>query len=220
MRLNKKRKRSGWTSAFMITAGFLALFIWLDVITRPVIKGVIEYHAKVFATRLLNEAMELQLEESEVGYGSLVAITRGENGDVMSIEADMAQINRLKTQLNLAVVDRLENEKNREIQLPVGTIVGNQFTSGRGPEITIKIIPTGYVQSEIQNRLSSAGINQTLHQIMLKVSVQVIAVMPGYNVRTETSTNFPIAETVIVGRIPQGYASIETGAATFAPIQS
>ena len=220
MRLNKKRRKSGGTTAFMVFAGMLALIIWLDVITRPVIKGVIEYHAKVFATRLLNEAMEQQLEVSEIGYGNLVAITRGANGDVMSIEADMAEINRLKTQLSLAVVDRLENEKDREIQLPVGTMIGNQFTSGRGPQVTIKIIPTGYVQSEIQNRLSSAGINQTLHQIMLNVSVQIIAVTPGYNIRTETSTNFPIAETVIVGRIPQGYASIETGVATFAPIQS
>ena len=219
VKINRRKRKRGGMTAFMIAAGLLALFIWLDVITRPVIKGVIEYQAKVFATRLINEAMEWQLDASGVSYSNLIAITRGTDGDVTSIEADMAQINRLKTQLSLAVVDRLENEKDREIQLPVGTMVGNQFTSGRGPVITIKIIPTGYVQSEIQNRLSAAGINQTLHQIMLKISVQIIAVMPGYNVKTETSTNFTIAETVIVGNIPQGYASIETGVATFSPIE-
>ena len=67
--------------------------------------------------------------------------------------------------------------------------MGGQILSGRGPEVEFRVIPAGYVHTEIYNQFQSAGINQTLHQIMLKVDATVSAVMPIYTVTTEVTTN-------------------------------
>lgn len=204
--LSARPRRRGAAVLFIAVACILVLMIWIDSAIRPAVESVISYQAKVFATRIINDAMLTQMEQDVISYGELVKIVRDENGEVKSIEADMVAINRLKSNMSDTIIARLEQSENRKISIPVGTVIGNQFTSGRGPLVEIKVLPTGYVQSEIYNQFVSAGINQTSHQIMLKINVQMIAVLPGYSVKTDTVTNFCIAETIVVGKIPQGYA--------------
>lgn len=214
-RREASRKNRVLWALFLITAVALAAAVWIDMSMRPVIENIVAYQARIQAARLVNEAVLEQLERGGADYDRLVRLTRSGDGEVMSIEADMMQINRLKSLMSASVVARLTSEANREFSVPAGTLMGNHFTSGRGPMVVIKTVPTGYVQSEIYNKFSSAGINQTLHQIMLDVNVQTLAVLPGYSVKTETVTNICIAETIIVGKIPQGYASIGGEPATY-----
>lgn len=215
---SKPKRRRGLMAALIVAATLVALEVWLNSIMRPVIENIVEYQAQIFATRLINETMLSQMEKDDVSYDKLVRIVHTESGEISSIEADMAQINRFKSRVSAAVIENLEQMENQSISVPLGTIIGNQFTSGRGPLVEIKVVPKGYVQCEIYNEFSSAGINQTLHQIMLQVTVQMTAVLPGYSIETETLTNFCIAETVIIGNIPQGYASFGQGAATYAAV--
>lgn len=215
-----RRKRRGSGVFLFLTAIVIAAAILTDMALRPAATEIIAYQAKVFATKQINSAMLEQLESEKLGYERFVKITRDENGEIKSLEADMLQINRLKSKLSGGIVKKLENRENQSASVPLGTILGSQLTSGRGPFVEVRMIPTGYVQTEIYNKFTSAGINQTLHQIMLGVTVHTTAVLPGYNVRTETQTAFCIAETVIIGDIPMGYAAIGETAATFAPFQN
>ena len=50
--------------------------------------------------------------------------------------------------------------------------------------------------------LSDAGINQTRHQILLDVTVAVEILLPGSTLNTEIGAQIPVAETVIVGTVP------------------
>ena len=213
---NRRRHPAGRRSnarmpLLLIGAGILALIFLIDAQIRPVIESMTAYQAKVLAVRAMNEAMARELQKGSYSYGDLVAVTRGPDGEVKSIEADMAAINGLKTRMGEGIVSSLELGENRRISLPLGTLMGNQFTSGRGPKIEIRVVPAGAVSTRIYNQFASAGINQTLHQIMLEATVQMAAVLPGYSVQTETVTNYCIAETIIVGGIPQGYASFIAG---------
>lgn len=213
-----RRRKKAPFRLLLIAAAILGLALLADNAMRPAIENIVSYQTRVFAARQINEAMLEQLERSDAGYGELVRVVRGNSGEIMSIQADMAQINRLKSSMSDSIIRKLQDGGNQEISIPVGTMIGNQLTTGRGPLITVQVTPTGYVQSEIFNRFSSAGINQTLHQVMLRVNVQMLAMLPGYNIKTETETNFCIAETVIVGEVPQGYASIGGEKAVFAPV--
>lgn len=213
-----RRKRRGFGVFLALTAMVTAVFIFTDMSLRPVVEEMVAYQAKVFATKMINAAMIEQLENEGSGYERFVRIMRDDSGGIEALEADMLQINRLKSNLGGNIARKLEERGSQTISVPIGTILGSQFTSGRGPLVDIRMIPGGYVQTEIHDKFTAAGINQTLHQIMLGVTVQMTAVFPGYNVRTETQTNFCIAETVIVGNIPQGYASIGETAAAFAPV--
>jgi hypothetical protein len=74
--------------------------------------------------------------------------------------------------------------------------------------VTVRIMPLGSVQTRLYQQFTEAGINQTLHRIMLEVDFQVATVFPGYVVATDTTSSYPVAETVIVGKVPDAYLQI------------
>lgn len=203
------RGHSGGVTIILIGLAIILVIVLLDMRMRPVIESVAAYQAKVFASRTINDAMIDELEDSGVSYDELVKVTQSSDGVVTSIQTDMVGVNRLKSRMTKTIVQQLENREKQLVRVPLGTLIGNQITSGRGPAVEIEVIPTGYVVTEVYNQFTSAGINQTLHQIMLKTSVRMIAILPGYSVETETVSNFCVAETVIVGSIPEGFTQID-----------
>lgn len=190
-------------------AVILILVVFVDMRIRPAVEDMIAYQARARAFQTINTAVLQALEGEAVTGGDIVRVTRAGDGSIASIETDIVAVNRLKAQVAGAVADELEKADSRIVRVPLGTLLGSQIVAGRGPEVEMRVIPVGYVQSELYNEFVSAGINQTLHRILLKVSVQMAGVMPGYSVRTETSTNFCVAETVIVGAIPDGYTIVD-----------
>ena len=92
--------------------------------------------------------------------------------------------------------------EEQQIAIALGTLSGVQLLSGRGPDVHLRVEPAGYLTSEVENRFESAGINQTRHQIMLLLDMRVMAIIPGYTTSTEIHTEYCLAETVIVGTVP------------------
>ena len=81
--------------------------------------------------------------------------------------------------------------------------------SGIGPDINIKFIDTGIVETKVRSEFESSGINQTIHRIYLDVSVRVSILTP-YNVVDETIKNeVVLVENVIVGLVPSTYYNLE-----------
>lgn len=201
---NRARTRR---KAGLILFGLVLVLVFLDLQLRPVIQAMAAYQAKSYTVRIMNEAFAGELGVDQ--YNNLVRVTQNGQGEITSIMIDMMEANRLKIRVTQSILDELSNLERSEIMVPVGTMLGNQYTSGRGPLIKIQVIPLGYVESNIYNHFSSAGINQTLHRVMLEQTVQIAAVIPGYSVQTEATASICIGETVIVGKVPDFYTQIE-----------
>lgn len=180
----------------------------VDLRMRPVLETVVGYQTKAFSVQIINTAMQEEMAKEAVWYADMVKLSYNADGQVTSVETDIVAVNRLKTQMIAAVSESIGQRGNQTLRIPIGTLLGSQLTSGRGPSVEARVIPVGYVQSEIYNEFISAGINQTMHKVMLRTTVQMVAVLPGYNVSTESSSSFCIAETVIVGSVPEGFTII------------
>jgi len=70
-------------------------------------------------------------------------------------------------------------------------------------------MPSGSVVTSVSNVFDSAGINQTRHQIMLNIKSTVSVIIPGYITSVPVETNMCIAESVIVGLVPDTYANVQ-----------
>lgn len=206
IRVKKKKLRA--LKCIIIGVALLVALSALDGRVRPIITTIATYQAQLMATKSVNDAIIEVIDEEEVVYNSIVSITEDKNGEIASISTDMISMNRLKSLITNKVSEYLERDSAVPINIPVGTLLGGQFLSGRGPMVDFRVLPAGYVHTEIYNQFQSAGINQTLHQIMLSVRVNVSAVLPFYTVDTEIDTNICIAETVIVGNVPNAYTDI------------
>lgn len=183
----------------------------LDRMMRPTIQTMICYKAKTLATKMINDAVYEQLESLGYTYQDLVAISKDDTGAISAIETDTIKVNKIKSSVIKAVSDVGTKLSEASIQIPIGTLTNIAYFSARGPSVTLKVIPQGVVKAQFVSKFTSAGVNQTHHQLMINVSMEAAAVIPGFTSNVEIPSDFIIAETVIVGDVPEYYTQI-TGA--------
>ena len=187
----------------------VSLAFWtIDSAMRPAVESMSTHQAILFATQSVNDAMLRELSQNGVAYSDIITITHNSAGEVTAVSTNVTEIARLQTRLTQGVLEELAQQEISQVQIPLGTLFGEQIFSGRGPLITIRIVPVGSVQTYLSNEFIGAGINQTLHRIMLVTEMQIQTIFPGYTVTTDTITKYSIAETIIVGQVPEGFTVI------------
>ncbi|MEG2814367.1 MAG: sporulation protein YunB, partial [Oscillospiraceae bacterium] len=119
------------------------------------------------------------------------------------------EINKIKSMLTYEVTNEINTIYEKKFYISIGTLLGNNIFSGKGKKIGFSIEPTGFLESDIKSEFSQAGINQTKHNIVLNLKLNVTTIVPFKSACTTVSTNMIIAETVIVGEVPQYYTNVE-----------
>lgn len=208
MRSSSRRSSHFFAKTITFFAILLIITALVDMQIRPIVTEIVSYQAQSRALQIIDRAMLEKLQALAVDYEDIVRVHHGENGSVRSVQTNSLAVNMIKTQLIESVTDAMSDTANQQIDIPIGTLSGNNLMSGRGPLVQVQILPVSYARAEIKNQFVSEGINQTLHQIVLEVDVELSAILPGYRVRTHANSNFLIAETVIVGPIPEGYTIV------------
>jgi sporulation protein YunB len=89
----------------------------------------------------------------------------------------------------------------------VGEVLGGVLFSGRGPGIPVKIHAVTDVRTQLKNNFEAAGINQTLHKISLEITAEIDILIPGETLRATVVTEVAVAETIVVGAVPNVYAN-------------
>jgi len=144
-----------------------------------------------------------------IDYDDIVTIYRDENGIVTSVQTDIAKLNRIFANVSRSVQTQLSELSDEKISIPLGTVLGQTIFAARGPKINIKIIPIGSVETNFKSEFSSAGINQTRHRIYIVFKVEMGVAIPFVEKKTVVTTSMPVAETVIVGDVPNYYLDFE-----------
>ena len=144
-----------------------------------------------------------------VGYSDLVTLERSNGGEVVALTSNMVQANLLRAQLLDAALSALKELETVEMKIPLGSICNWPLLSGLGPGVNARIRYTGTASAEFENVFFSTGINQTCHQIIFRISADILVLLPGEQYRTTVSSSVCVAETVIVGKVPETYLQIE-----------
>ena len=196
----------------------VGIAIIVDLQVRPLIKTVAAEEAKIISTQAINHTVFDELTKQDSDYSNLVHIERGDDGKVLAITSDIQKMNKLKATISMAIQDRISNNNIACSSVPLGTLINTDIFSGRGPRVPLKISLSGAVITNFKSNFTSAGINQTKHMIYLNVQTKIYVFIPGYPSYTCVNTDVLIAETVIVGAVPEVFATMDkpsdTSAAT------
>ena len=188
----------------------LGSFFIVDLSFRPVVETINAYQCHETVSRIINQAILAELERGGVEYSELVNLSTNNDGEVISVESNIVNINRLKTEIAERIEREVERLANINIEIPIGTLLGIQLLHGRGFNVGMSVKPFGYTTTSIISEFTNAGINQTLHRIVIEISTSVDAVIPGISTRVPVTTAIVAAETVIVGRVPDAYTHVVT----------
>ena len=186
---------------------FLGIWwIWSSRI-GPTAVSLAEHYSRLRA----EEAVTAGVEEVLEGLTEeMVEILRDQTGNIQAVEVNMAAINRMKTRITQQIAENLGRETGAELAIPLGTLLGGCFLSGRGPAFHYRFLSAGSMSVRIVSRFEDAGINQTRHQLILAVQTEVEAVLAGKRTEVSVPSEFVLAETVLVGQIPESYTRVLT----------
>lgn len=163
-------------------------------------------HAQTVCTRAINGSVTELLTAEEWGYTDLVTVSRQETGEIQSLEANTVQINRLKATVTDIVLERLEEPDVQTMSIPLGSLTGSSFLSGRGPLLTLRSGITATVLTNIRSEFTSAGINQTCHRLYIGLEAELFTALPGEHRTVTVNTEFLVAETIMAGAVPDVFA--------------
>jgi len=176
---------------------------------RPIMTQMARVQVDQLASRVINQAIVGRITDEGITYNTLVHFEKDVNGQITALNTDIISINRLRADITEEVLRSLEAADTSRLSIPAGNLINSDILGGRGPRIPLKIVPLGTVSSNFSNQFSAAGINQTRHQIMMDITVEITILLPGYRVGTQVGTQVSIAETVIVGAVPDSYFQMD-----------
>ena len=189
----------------MVLTGLLVI---MDLSFRPIIETVNAYECHEMVTRVINDAVLAELENENADYSKLVNLTTNADGEVISLESNVMNINKLKTRIAQRLEREIERLSEVDIQIRIGTLLGIQLLHGKGFSVGMTVQPMGFATASIISEFSDAGLNQTLHRIVIEIKAEVDAIIPGFSTRVPVKTTIVAAETVIVGRVPNAYTHV------------
>ena len=80
---------------------------------------------------------------------------------------------------------------------------------GTGTVCFVPAVPESVVMTNLYHEFTQAGVNQTRHRVYLQIDMEISAVIPGFSMRTQVSTNMELGQTVIVGEVPEFLVALE-----------
>ena len=195
--------------AILLLVLFAAGFLWLRHTYRDVIRDLAETQVKNTTSDLTNDAIARQIADGVVQYDRIVYFEKDLDGRITALKTNIGEVNRLKTDILNIINDEILALDHSDIGIPLGSLILPELLSGRGPVIPVHILAIRNSDANIVSFFSQAGINQTLHQVTMEVTIDVSVLVLGRTTSFTLESQVVVAETVIVGQVPNTF--LQTG---------
>ena len=184
-------------------------FLMLRSRYRDVIRDLAQTQVKNTTSDLTNDAIAKQIAEGVIQYDRIVYFEKDLDGRITALKTNMSEVNRLKTDILNLINDEILALDTSDIGIPLGSLFLPELFSGKGPAIPVRILSIRNSDASFSSKFSQAGINQTLHQLTMIVSVDVAVLVLGQTSSFTVNSEVVVAETVIVGDVPSTF--LQTG---------
>lgn len=199
MRFSKK-----WIILIVLVL-LVTAYLIVDNAIRPTILSLSEARLRAIGVEAMNDAVRETIGSSGVTYTDLIHIEKDNAGKISLITANTVLMNNLAADTALAAQHKILSVGEQGISIPLGTILGGQLLTGRGPAVIIKFEPVGSVTTDVKAEFEDAGINQTRHKIYVILNASVRILLGNASQTVEISSQVLISDTIIVGDVPEGY---------------
>ena len=206
LRLTGRQRVGIWLT--LLVLALLAAAVSLLWHLKPVMTSMATARVSNLVNRIVSAAVNEAVENGDIDYQNFVIFEKDETGHITALRSNVAEVNRMQGQITDEILHRLSEVATSELEIPLGTLTGSALLAGRGPSLFVQAV--GSASAAFRNQFTAAGINQTRHQIFLDVDVYMSILLPGMKTSTRVSNEIAVAETVIVGGVPDTYTYFST----------
>ena len=202
---HKRRSKLGLLFPLMILCLVAAISWFLGNLTTQMAVS----DATDIVTKAVNDSINEVIGRGVYGFDYFITLEKDADGNVTAISSDMAHINTLSTEILNSVIESTDNGVI-EINIPAGNLSGLNLLLNKGPDVKVDIIMLTSSRVDFRNEVVSCGINQAKYQLVLEVTINIDILVPWGTESATTVTEVIVADTVVVGKVPDTYLNMES----------
>ena len=199
-----------WLRKMAFCMGVLALLCAVGFLSmrdryRDVIADLARTQVMNTTSDLTNDAIGRQIDLGNITYDRIVYFEKDLSGKITALKTNMSEANRLRAEILNLINQEILALDSADIGIPLGSLFLPEFLSGKGPVIPVRILSIRNSDAKFTSQFSQAGINQTLHRLNMEITIDVAVLVLGETNSYTVSNQVVVAETVIVGDVPQTF---------------
>ncbi|GHU55068.1 sporulation protein YunB [Clostridia bacterium] len=183
----------------------LLLVLFLQIENKhiePYIKNICDTKGKQEVTRIITESIDEVLLKQSDWLSDLINITTDSNNNVKSIQTNTIKFTVIENEIIKQINKNFSNNEKTTFKFPIGSMTPFYTLAGKGFNVKLRLMPLSNIHTEIKSDFISAGINQTKHRLTLILTADTTMLMPTYKAKSTAQTEYLLAETIIVGDVP------------------
>ncbi|MBR6779102.1 MAG: sporulation protein YunB [Clostridia bacterium] len=200
----KRRWNKKNTFTFVVIFFVVFFCFYYFVAVSPVIKTYTSAETRALTEKAVNIAVSNVINRT-INYDTLIDINYTSTGEISSFSANQHEINSITREIVKEAQFQMTTLGEDGLKINIGTFSGIPFLIGRGPIISLKLTPIGSVSSNFESQFQSVGINITRHTLLLYINAHISIVMPIKSYDFYTTNEVLLAESIIVGKVPEVY---------------
>jgi len=174
-------------------------------------KNKIELETKALIIKTINN----EIDEEKIDYRDFINTVINGKEEIISIDYNSLRIENLLNNITLNLINNLKiiedstfSNNNTIYYIPFGAIVNLGSSSWIGPQIPIKIMTSGSVETKLLTDVKEYGINNLILETYIDVNVNTNILLPYVSSNVKVNYKIPIVKKVIEGKIPSVYGGM------------
>ena len=205
----RQRKRRRLALLLALLAALAAAYCVARSRLHTIIADLAATQMDSVISTIINVSINEQIENGAIDYDRMVDFEKSAAGEITALKTNMAEVNHLKTEILNIVNGKLAELQAQPLEIPLGNVILPEFFAGHGPAFPIEVVSITTSGADFENEFLEAGINQTMHRILMNVAVVVTFLAPGGARTVTVSSHVVVAETVLVGNVPASYVTVD-----------
>ncbi|MGG1532542.1 sporulation protein YunB [Brevibacillus agri] len=200
----KRRGRRIFATFLFIVVSLVILFIVVERRIEPTLLLIAQAKADQVAKLAITDAVTKRLTQQGVDFNEIVMMEKDEEGSIKAVNFNFREYSRIVGETTARIQNRLKELEQENVQttIPLGLATKNVFLEHFGPEIPVSFVPIGAVKTRLETEMKQAGINMVLVTVYIYVEVDLRVVIPFATKQQTVTTQIPISEALIVGKVP------------------
>ena len=196
---------------FLFFTFFIILLYSYNNNLKPMLNELGSSRASYIGQNVINKAVENVFSKNDALENDILTTEKDKDGKITAVIPDLKKINNLKSKIAVEISEQMKRTENSKITVPVGNLTGIPYFSNLGPRITFNLIPYGKTRIDFKTTFTEAGINQIRHEICVEIELNVsLLIGEKQTASTKITTSIPVAETIIIGEVPDTYTNFVT----------
>ncbi|WP_429844296.1 sporulation protein YunB [Brevibacillus sp. FIR094] len=200
----KRRRRRIFAGFLLIMVVLIVLFIVVERRVEPTLMLIAQAKAEQVAKLAITDAVTKRMSQQGLDVNEVVLMEKDENGSIKAVNFNFKEYSRIVGETTARIQNRLKEFEQEHVQttIPLGLATKNVFLEHLGPDIPVSFVPIGAVKTKLETGLKQAGINMVLVTVYIHVEVDLRVIIPFATQQQTVTTQIPVSEALIVGKVP------------------